>query len=95
MVDDWIEMPGRDANGLVIDVSLTTVKVQNWDKTITTIPTYVLISESFKNWRGMSETGARRIKRSILIDLSSIRFLDSELLERLRKVRLLEKQFGK
>ncbi|CAI8359935.1 MAG: Miniconductance mechanosensitive channel YbdG [Opitutia bacterium UBA7350] len=90
MVDDWIEMPGRDANGSVIDVSLTTVKVQNWDKTITAIPSYVLISESFKNWRGMSETGARRIKRSILIDLGSIRFLDTELLERLRKVHLIK-----
>lgn len=90
MVGDWIEMPGRDANGTVIDVSLTTVKVQNWDKTITTIPTYVLISDSFKNWRGMSDTGARRIKRAILIDLNSIRFLDSTLLESLRGIRLLE-----
>ena len=89
MVGDWIEMPGRGANGNVIDVSLTTVKVQNWDKTITTIPTYVLISESFKNWRGMSDTGARRIKRSIIIDLNSIRFLDSKLLDRLRNIRLL------
>ena len=89
MVGDWIEMPGRGANGNVIDVSLTTVKVQNWDNTITTIPTYVLISDSFKNWRGMSDTGARRIKRSILIDLNSIRFLDASLLERLRNIRLL------
>lgn len=89
MVGDWIEMPGRGANGTVIDVSLTTLKVQNWDKTITSIPTHILISDSFKNWRGMSDTGARRIKRAILIDLNSIRFLDSKLLESLRGIRLL------
>ncbi len=90
MVDDWIEMPARGANGTVIDVSLTTVKVQNWDKTITTIPTYTLISDSFKNWRGMSEAGARRIKRAIHIDLYSIEFLDPPTLERLQKIRLLD-----
>jgi len=89
MVDDWIEMPARGADGDVIDVSLTTVKVRNWDKTITTIPTYALISDSFKNWRGMSETGGRRIKRAIAIDLRSIRFADEELLERFKRIRLL------
>jgi miniconductance mechanosensitive channel len=89
MVGDWIELPGRGANGDVIDVSLTTVKVQNWDKTITTIPTYVLISDSFKNWRGMKDAGARRIKRAINIDLNSIKFLDAPLLERLQKINLL------
>ncbi len=90
VVGDWIEMPNRGADGDVIDVSLTTVKVQNWDKTITTIPTYSLISDSFKNWRGMSQSGGRRIKRSINIDLRSIQFADEELLERFKKIRILE-----
>lgn len=89
MVDDWIEMPGRGADGAVIDVSLTTVKVQNWDKTITTIPTYALISDSFKNWRGMSESGGRRIKRSLSIDLRTIQFADETLLERFKAIRIL------
>lgn len=89
MVGDWIEMPGRGADGDVIDVSLTTVKVQNWDKTITTIPTYALISDSFKNWRGMSEAGGRRIKRSLNIDLNSITFADEELLNRFKQINLL------
>lgn len=89
MVGDWIEMPGRGADGDVIDVSLTTVKVQNWDKTITTIPTYALISDSFKNWRGMFHSGGRRIKRSINIDLRSIQFADEELLERFKNIRIL------
>jgi len=88
-VGDWIEMPARDADGDVIDVSLTTVKVRNWDKTITTIPTHTLISDSFKNWRGMSESGARRIKRAIHIDLRTIRFLDAAMLEKFKGVRLL------
>ena len=90
MVGDWIEMPGRGADGDVIDVSLTTVKVQNWDKTITTIPTYALISDSFKNWRGMHSSGGRRIKRSINIDLRSIQFADEELLERFKRIRILK-----
>lgn len=89
MVGDWIEMPGRGADGDVIDVSLTTVKVQNWDKTITTIPTYSLISDSFKNWRGMSESGGRRIKRSLNIDLRTIQFADETLLERFKGIRIL------
>ncbi|HAV14076.1 MAG TPA: mechanosensitive ion channel protein MscS [Opitutae bacterium] len=89
MVGDWIEMPARGADGDVIDVSLTTVKVQNWDKTITTIPTYALISDSFKNWRGMSESGGRRIKRSLNVDMRTIKFADEELLERFKKIRLL------
>ncbi|MGB0413714.1 MAG: mechanosensitive ion channel family protein [Coraliomargarita sp.] len=89
MVGDWIEMPGRGADGDVIDVSLTTVKVQNWDKTITTIPTYSLISDSFKNWRGMSESGGRRIKRSLNIDLRSVQFADEELLERFKQIKIL------
>ncbi|MFU8847414.1 MAG: mechanosensitive ion channel family protein [Opitutales bacterium] len=89
MVDDWIEMPARGADGDVIDVSLTTVKVRNWDKTITTIPTYALITDSFKNWRGMSEIGGRRVKRSIHIDMRTIQFADEELLERFKRIRLL------
>ncbi|MHB1329411.1 MAG: mechanosensitive ion channel family protein, partial [Gemmatimonadales bacterium] len=67
-VGDWIEMPKAGADGDVIDVSLTTVKVQNWDKTVTTIPTYTMISDSFKNWRGMFESGGRRIKRALNVD---------------------------
>jgi len=79
-VGDWIEMPSYGADGDVIDIALHTVKVQNWDKTITTVPTYALISNSFKNWRGMSESKSRRIKRSIHIDVSTIRFLaDAEI----------------
>ncbi len=85
-VGDWIEMPKAGADGDVIDVSLTTVKVQNWDKTITTIPTYSLISDSFKNWRGMSDMGGRRIKRSLNIDMTSIRFADEAQLERWAKI---------
>jgi miniconductance mechanosensitive channel len=89
MVGDWIEMPARGADGDVIDVSLTTVKVQNWDKTITTIPTYALISDSFKNWRGMSESGGRRIKRSLQIDMRTIQFADQTLLERFKRINIL------
>jgi len=77
-VGDWIEMPQFGADGDVIDVQLHTVSVQNWDKTITTIPTHRLIADSFKNWRGMSQAGARRIKRSIFVDVSSIRFQTQE-----------------
>lgn len=74
-VGDWLEMPSVNADGDVIDIALHTVKVQNWDKTITTIPTWRLINESFKNWRGMSESGGRRIKRALHLDQSSVRFL--------------------
>jgi len=75
---DWIEMPQVNADGDVIDIALHTVKVQNFDKTITTIPTHRLINESFRNWRGMSESGGRRIMRSLMIDQNSVRFLDEE-----------------
>lgn len=88
-VDDWLEMPKFGADGDVIDISLTTVKVRNWDKTITTIPTYALISDSFKNWRGMSETGGRRIKRKIYLELSSVRFLSNDDIQQLQKIKLL------
>ena len=88
-VGDWIEMPKYGADGDVLEVALTTVKVQNWDKTITTIPTYALISESFKNWRGMAESGGRRIKRSVNIDMSSIRFCDEEMLGRFEKIQYI------
>ena len=83
---DWIEMPKYGADGDVMEVALTTVKIQNFDKTITTIPTYALISESFKNWRGMAESGGRRIKRAINIDMTSIRFCDNAMLERLSRI---------
>ncbi|MFQ5597617.1 MAG: mechanosensitive ion channel family protein [Nitrospiria bacterium] len=86
---DWVEMPKYGADGDVIEVGLTTVKVRNWDKTITTIPTYALISESFKNWRGMSESGGRRIKRAIYIDLNSIRFCTEEMLDRYKKIQFI------
>jgi len=86
---DWIEMPKYGADGEIIDIALTTVKVQNWDKTITTIPTYALISESFKNWRGMSEADGRRIKRSINIDMSTIKFCDDEMLKRFSKIKYI------
>jgi miniconductance mechanosensitive channel len=89
-VGDWIEMPALGADGDVIDIALNTVKVQNWDKTITTIPTYRLISESFKNWRGMSEAGGRRIKRALLIDQASVRFLEKDERDALRRVALID-----
>ncbi len=88
-VGDWIEMPKYGADGDVLEVALTTVKVQNWDKTITTIPTYALISDSFKNWRGMSESGGRRIKRAVNIDLGSIKFCNEEMLERFGKIQYI------
>ena len=78
---DWITMPKYEADGFVIDVTLTTVKVQNWDKTITTIPPYALVSDSFQNWRGMFCSGGRRIKRSILIDANSIQFCEGKMKE--------------
>lgn len=88
-VGDWIEMPQADADGFVIDVALNTVKVQNWDKTIVAIPTWKLMSESFKNWRGMSESGGRRIKRALQIDANSVRFLTDEEIVRLSQIKFL------
>jgi len=88
-IGDWIEMPAHNADGNVIDITLQSVKVQNWDKTITTVPIYALVSGSFKNWRGMSESGGRRIKRSIYIDMHSVRFLTNEQTEKLSTLPLL------
>ncbi len=87
---DWIEVPKYGADGDVIDISLNIIKVQNWDKTITVIPTYKLIDDSFKNWRGMIETGGRRIKRSIFIDQSSVKFADEQMLEKYSKIELIK-----
>lgn len=88
-IGDWIEMPSHGADGDVIDVSIHTVRVQNWDKTISTIPTYALVSNAFKNWRGMSESGGRRIKRAINVDMNSIRFVSDAELENLSKITLI------
>ena len=89
-VGDWIEMPKYGANGTVIEVTLNTVKVRNWDNTITTIPPYLLVSDSFQNWRGMRESGGRRVKRSINIDMTSVRFCTPEMLAKYRKIQLLK-----
>jgi miniconductance mechanosensitive channel len=85
-IGDWVEMPKYGADGDVLEIGLNTVKIQNWDKTVSTIPTYTFMTDSFKNWRGMTESGGRRIKRSIAIDMSSVRFLKQADLDRLRKV---------
>ena len=94
-IGDWIEMPQYNADGDVLEVTVTTVKVQNWDKTITTIPTYALVSNSFKNWRGMEESDGRRIKRAINIDMNSIKFCDEALLERFKKINHLKDYLSK
>lgn len=86
---DWVTVPKHNADGTVIDITLNTVKVQNWDKTISTIPTYAMVSESFSNWTGMEESGGRRIKRSILIDVNTIKFCDVEMLSRFEKFDLI------
>lgn len=86
---DWVSMPKYEADGDVISINLTTVKVQNWDRTITTIPTYAFISDSFKNWRGMSDSGGRRIKRPIYIKMSSIRYCDEEMVNHYKKYHLI------
>ncbi|MDR3586483.1 MAG: mechanosensitive ion channel family protein [Desulfosporosinus sp.] len=86
---DWIEMPKYGTNGNVIDISLNTVKIKNFDKTITTIPTYALVSDSFKNWRGMKQSGGRRIRRSVYIDITSIVFCTDEMLDEFEKIHYL------
>ncbi len=88
-VGDWIEMPKYGADGDVVDIALHTVKVQNWDLTITTIPTHKLIEDSFKNWRGMSESGGRRIKRPLMIDQNSVRFLSDAEVDNLERFALI------
>ncbi len=90
-IGDWIEMPKYGADGDVIDINLTTVKVQNWDKTITTVPTHTLISDSFKNWRGMVEFEGRRCKRSIIIKQASIRYIEDHELEKFMKIQGISK----
>lgn len=88
-IGDWLQMDKYGADGAVIDIGLTTVKVRNWDNTVTTLPTYSLISESFKNWNAMSDSGGRRIKRSVFIDAGTVRFLTAEEIERLKSSRFL------
>ncbi|WP_430415692.1 mechanosensitive ion channel family protein [Parasphingorhabdus sp.] len=89
-VGDWIEMPSMGADGDVIDIALHTIKVQNFDKTITTIPTHSLISDAFRNWRGMSESGGRRVKRSLTLDQNSVRFLSDDEVTSMKRFRLLD-----
>lgn len=88
-VGDWVEMPKFNADGDVIAINLNTVKVRNWDKTVTTVPTYFFITDSFKNWRGMQESGGRRIKRALNINVRTIRFVDPETRERYKKIYLI------
>lgn len=88
-VGDWIEMPQFGADGDVVDIALHAVRVQNWDKTITIIPTHKFLENSYKNWRGMSDSGGRRIKRAIYIDIGSIRFLEKDEIERLKAFKLI------
>jgi miniconductance mechanosensitive channel len=89
-VGDWVSMEKFNADGDVIKITLNTIEVQNWDKTISTIPAYAFVSDSFKNWRGMSESGGRRIKRSVHISLSSVKFCNQEMLNQFKKFQLLE-----
>ena len=90
-IGDWITFEKYGADGDVVEINLATVKVQNWDKTITTIPTYALISDSFKNWRGMMDSGGRRIKRSVIVKVSTIKFLTNSDIEKLKKIQLVSK----
>lgn len=94
-IGDWISMPSHHADGVVTEINLNTVKVQNWDKTISTIPTYALVSESFNNWKGMEESGGRRIKRSINIDMKSVKFCSKEMLNKFKKIQLLTTYINK
>jgi miniconductance mechanosensitive channel len=89
-VGDWVEMPKFDANGDVTAINLNTVKVRNWDKTVTTIPTYYFVTDSFKNWRGMKESGGRRIKRALYINAATVKFIDPETRRRYQHYHLLK-----
>lgn len=88
-IGDWVSMPKFDADGTVLDIALMTVKIQNWDKTIAMVPAYAFVSESFSNWRGMEESGGRRIKRSMFIDVNSIHFLSEEEKKNLKKIEII------
>ncbi len=88
-VGDWVEAPQFNADGDVIDIALHTIKIQNWDKTITVIPTHKLIDSSFKNWRGMSDSGGRRIKRAILVDMNSVKFCDDRMISKFSKIDII------
>ena len=88
-VGDWVEAPQFNADGDVIDIALHTIKIQNWDKTITVIPTHKLIDSSFKNWRGMSDSGGRRIKRAIQIDMNSVKFCDDRMISKFSKIDII------
>jgi miniconductance mechanosensitive channel len=94
-VGDWVVLPSMGADGDVLEVNINTVKIQNFDKTIVTVPTYSLISSSMQNWRGMKESGGRRIKRSIKIDMDTIKFCDEELLVKLKKIKFLKEHIEK
>jgi len=89
-IGDWVSVPKFDADGIVLEITLTVVKVQNWDKTISMIPTYALVTNSFQNWRGMEESGGRRIKRFININMESVKFCTDEMLEKYSKIQLLK-----
>lgn len=92
---DWISMPSRGADGIVKEITVNTVKVQNWDKTISTIPTYALINESFQNWKGMEQSKGRRIARALNIDIKSIKFCNDEMLEKFKRIKLIREYIEK
>jgi len=87
---DWISMPAMNTDGTVLEIGLTTCKIQNWDKTISTVPTYTLVTKSFANWRGMEESGGRRIKRSLFIDINTIKFIDKKMIDKFKNFHLLK-----
>jgi miniconductance mechanosensitive channel len=88
-IGDWVTIPSRNADGTILDITVNTVKVENWDKTITTMPTYSLVSEAVQNWRGMEESNGRRIKRFVNIDMGTVHICSDELLEKLEKIHLI------
>jgi len=89
---DWLEVPGYGADGDVVNISLHAIKIQNFDKTFTVIPTHKIVDTAYKNWRGMQESGGRRIQRSVLVDMTSIKFCDEDLLKELRRIDLIQEQ---